>query len=235
MKISIIIPAYNEEKYLRDCLEHVFAQSINAEVLVVDNASVDTTAIIARSFMGVTLLHEPTAGVNHARQLGLSRATGDLIAFVDADTLMPPDWLEKAVAEFQNNPQTVLLSGPYVYFDHPLIERIAMWIFWRFFAYPTYLMTGYLAIGGNSIARRSALEQSGGFDESIEFYGDDADFARRMKKIGRVKFSLNFFMYTSARRLHEEGLIIGGVRYIYNYLAVVFTKRPKTLRHRNIR
>ena len=235
MKISIVIPAYNEEKYIGECIEHCLRHAQGAEIIVVDNASTDKTSIVAKSYKGVRVLQEKIKGVNFARQTGIANASGDIVAFVDADSRMPFGWLDKAKAAFEKDRNLVLLSGPYIYYDQGEVGQFFVELFWWLLGVPAYLMFGYLAIGGNCIARKDALELSGGFDPGISFYGDDADFARRLYEVGNVKFSMNFYMYSSARRLSKDGAIMSALIYILNYVSVVFTHQPRTLNHRDIR
>ena len=95
--ISLIIPAYNEEKYITDCLIHVLKNSGDKflEVLVIDNASTDMTSAIAARYDNVRIVREDKKGLTSARQRGYLEAKGDILAFVDADTLMPSGWAEK--------------------------------------------------------------------------------------------------------------------------------------------
>jgi glycosyltransferase involved in cell wall biosynthesis len=96
MKISIVIPVYNEVETLRTCLEAISLQTKKPhEVIVVDNNSVDGTSVIAKKCDFVTLIHEPRQGVIHARTKGFNKATGDIIARIDGDTILPADWLEQ--------------------------------------------------------------------------------------------------------------------------------------------
>ena len=102
MKISFVIPAYNEEGYLGECLASVRRElargRYDAEVIVVNNASTDKTAEIARSFPGVIVVDEPKKGLSQARHSGFAASSGDLIANVDADTILPKGWLDEGRA-----------------------------------------------------------------------------------------------------------------------------------------
>ena len=96
MKLSVIIPCYNAERYLPACLNAVLAQSEpDFEVILVDDGSKDGTLAIARDYAArdarVTVLHQENAGVSAARNLGLDRAQGEWVTFVDADDLLMPD------------------------------------------------------------------------------------------------------------------------------------------------
>src|ERR1700683_4962510 len=96
MTISVVIPAYNEEKYIGACLENIikFEPENLLEIIVVNNASTDGTAEAA-AFPKTRVVNEPHKGLTWARQRGLLEARGDLIVCVDADSLMPEDWFAK--------------------------------------------------------------------------------------------------------------------------------------------
>jgi glycosyltransferase involved in cell wall biosynthesis len=101
MKVSIVIPVYNEEERIAACLAAIGRQTVGPlEVLVVDNNSTDATATIAASFPFVTVLREPRQGVVHARNHGFNHARGDIIGRIDADTLLAPDWVERVSRRF---------------------------------------------------------------------------------------------------------------------------------------
>ena len=244
MKLSFVIPAYNEENYIGACLDSIVQQQKDApcdvEIVVVNNASKDGTAAAVLQYPGVILVDEPHKGIAWARRAGFTRANGDLIAQVDADSRLTPAWIKKVADAFGKNDKLVALSGPYIYYDLPLMERF--WV--RVFYIPTYLTylmnhfilhTGSVLIGGNCIVRRSALEKIGGYDTTIEFYGEDTDLARRMNKVGDVVFTFSLPMYTSGRRLAKEGTLTTGLRYSINYLWVILFKRPFTKEHEDIR
>jgi len=237
MKISIIIPAYNEAKYIGPCLESIFRNkhSLLHEIIVVDNGSSDETASIASGFKEVEVVKESVKGVNRARVKGLIKSSGDIIAYLDADTIMPAGWLEKVYQEFSSDDKLVALSGPYLYYDASSLYNLVVRLYWFCLAFPSYFLVKYMAVGGNFAVRRKSLEQIGGFDRNIKFYGDDTDIARRLHKIGKVKFNLSFIMYSSARRLKNQGILTAGLLYASNFLSVVILKRPLTKAYKDIR
>jgi glycosyltransferase involved in cell wall biosynthesis len=244
MKLSFVIPAYNEEAYIGDCLRSIFEEtegkSFDVEIIVVNNASSDRTKEVALSYPGVKVLDEARKGITFARQAGFMASTGDLIANIDADTRLPRGWLEKVFSEFSQNEKLVALSGPHISYDLPRIARIGFWIFYGF-GYVVYLVNHYLLKkgamlqGGNFILRRTALEKIGGFDLGISFYGEDSDIARRIQKEGRVKFTFSLPIYASGRRLKKEGMIKEGLKYAINYLWIIFRKKPFSQKYRDIR
>lgn len=244
MKLSFVIPAYNEEFYIADCLKSIFEEtkgkSFDIEIIVVNNASSDRTREVALSFPGVQVVDETRKGITYARQAGFLASTGDLIANVDADTRLPEGWLAKVFSEFSRNENLVALSGPHISYDLPKIASIGFWFFYSL-GYSIYLVNHYLLKkgamlqGGNFILRREALEKIGGFDLGISFYGEDSDIARRIQKIGRVKFTFSLPIYASGRRLKGEGVIKAGLKYAINYLWILIRKKPFSKEYRDIR
>jgi glycosyltransferase involved in cell wall biosynthesis len=237
MKISIVIPAYNEERYIGECLKSIVnnrAEDI-LEVIVIDNASTDKTAEVASRFPGVRVVHEPQKGLTKARQCGLVESKGDYIAYLDADTRMPPGWLAIVQKEFSRDPHIVSLSGPFHYYDLSPLQKFFAEGLWILSAMPTYWITGFMVLGANFVAKRTALEKIGGFDTSISFYGEDTNIAWRLSKVGKAKFNMNFFIIGSGRRLIEEGLIHTFWRYAVNYYSMAFHHKPTTENHSDIR
>ncbi len=238
MTISVIIPAYNEEKYIGECLKGILKNAPDnlKEIIVVNNASTDKTAEVAAAFPGVRVVNESNKGLTKARQKGLSEAGGDLLAFVDADSLVPANWFKIINREFKSNNSLVCLSGPYIYFDIPAWHQwMVKHLYYGILAKIIYFFTGYMASGGNFVAKKDALLKIGGFDTNIVFYGEDTDIARRLYKVGKVKFSSDFFMLTSGRRFAGEGTVQTGAKYVANYTSIMLTKKPVLKKYKDIR
>ena len=244
-KLTFVIPAHNEEANIAKCLSSIEAQlkevRRDAEIIVVNNACTDGTKRIASSFKGVTVVDEPNKGLVKARRAGFLASHGDLIANVDADTLLTPGWIEKVIKEFGDHPDIVALSGPYIYYDLSTVQRACI----RLFYYGGYffslinrfiLKNGAMLQGGNFIVRRDALLAIGGFNtEQFDFYGEDTDLARRLNAVGPVKFMFDLPMYTSGRRVMQEGLLRTGYHYAMNYFWTIFFKRPFTKSSTDVR
>src|SRR5688572_6989074 len=100
MKVSVIIPAYDEEKYLPQTLEalQTVLRSIgDQEIIVVDNASTDATHEIAAGFVGVKIVNEPKRNIGAVRNTGARESTGEAMVFLDADTLVRPGVFENII------------------------------------------------------------------------------------------------------------------------------------------
>ncbi len=121
LTLSIVIPVYNEERYLKACLDSIKKQSVQPnEVIVVDNNSQDSSVQIARCYRKIKMLHEPKQGVFYASQRGFSAARSDVIARIDADSLLPTYWVERVISDFSDNESLAATTGPVTYYDMPL-------------------------------------------------------------------------------------------------------------------
>ena len=204
------------------------------EIIVVDNASTDATKEIIQRYQAITYVFEAEKGITRARQRGLLSARGDVLAFVDADTRPSPGWIDKIAGEFEKDEKLACISGPYSFYD---LQGIAKYVTngWFRAAMLTYRMTGYLIVGGNFAIRRDVLQKMGGFDERIQFYGEDVDIAKRAVKYGKVLFSAGLVMPTSARRMKKLGFAKMAMTYFINYVSIVVRGKPATESYSDVR
>jgi peptidoglycan/xylan/chitin deacetylase (PgdA/CDA1 family)/GT2 family glycosyltransferase len=230
--VSVVIPAYNEETYLPSCLDSIKRQDYPAEyeVIVVDNASTDDTAKIARDW-GANVVYESRRSPACARQKGAELAKGKIIAFIDADTRAPTHWLSTIVWRFLCKPETVVISGPYAYSDTSRVARIMSYASSFANIITDHLFRRVLRKGGalwgcNFAVRRSAFWQVGGFDTSIRFYGEEYELSLRLRKAGRAAILPRLFVLTSARRLKRIGVVNQYWNWIVNYFTVLFWYKP---------
>lgn len=244
MKISFVIPAYNEQDFIGPCLESVMRElqtaDCDAEVIVVNNASIDATRERALAVPGVRVVDEPEKGLVRARQAGYMAASGELIANIDADTRLPAGWLKTVLDEFGRHPDLAALSGPLIYYDLSPAGQLMVRVFYAVGFLASSLSkllagAGAMIQGGNFVIRRTILDEIGGYDTTIEFYGEDTDIARRASQAGQVKWTFRLPIYSSARRMKGEGIATTGIRYAMNYLWVVFRGRPLTKDYKDIR
>jgi len=203
MKVSIVIPVYNEADHLSACLSAIAAQIVRPlEVIVVDNNSTDGSAAVAQQFDFVTVLQEPRQGVVHARSHGFDAARGDIIARIDADSLLPTDWVSNVERSFAEDSQLAAVSGAALYYN-----VAAAWLFNGidlFFRRRLSWQLGDRVFlwGANMALRReawqqvsSALCQRGGQHE-------DYDIAIHLQEMGRsVAFDERLQARVSSRRI----------------------------------
>ncbi len=218
-KISVLVPAYNEEKYIRRTLTALAAQDYPGfEIIVCDNASTDCTALLVEQFIAETyasgvsirLVTEQRKGTNFAREHARLHASGSVIAQLDADCTPARDWLRKGIRSLLKHPHTVAVTGPYDYTDGNLFIRTGSLLVQKT-VYPLINLSvqkmgrGAILIGGNAFIRSQALETVGGYDTSFTFYGDDVDLGRRLAHTGHVRFDSTLVMASSSRRYKAQG------------------------------
>ncbi len=248
MRISFVVPAYNEQALIaasliaiRDEIARVGLKlGEEAEIIVVNNASTDDTRAAALAVAGVRVVDEPRKGLVQARWTGFGSSTGELIANIDADTVIPPGWLGEVLRQFARSDALVGLSGPYVYYGVP---RKVNWVVaayyrlaWLAYAFNHYILNiGAMLQGGNFVVKRAAMLKLGNPDLRFSFYGEDTDMANRLAKVGTVKFTFRLPARSSGRRLVGEGVFTIGLRYTMNFFWATFRKKPFTEEWQDIR
>ena len=121
VKISVIIPCYNVEKYIETCLESVLSQTyLNWEAVIVDDGSTDRTGVIADNYSSsddrFRVFHKSNGGLADARNFGLSRATGEYLLFLDSDDFLMPGAM-RALAECAAHGNSDIVVGDFVHVD----------------------------------------------------------------------------------------------------------------------
>lgn len=232
--ISVVIPAFQEEKFLPKVLQSVLGQEYkNFELIVVDNNSSDKTAEIAEKF-GAKVIFEPRQGAGFARQAGFLAARGSIIATTDADAVLPKNWLSRIVQEFKKDKNLVAFGGLHTLYSGPITAKLAV----SYFIYFVWLLDkffsgGWSLPGANSAFRKSSFLKIGGFNTDI-FLGEDADLSQRLKNIGKVVMDSNFRVQVSGRRF-RYGFLFGLFVYVPNYLARIIFKKNKFMRFPAVR
>jgi cellulose synthase/poly-beta-1,6-N-acetylglucosamine synthase-like glycosyltransferase len=223
-KVSILIPAYNEEKYIGKCLDSIMAiKSEEIEIIVCDNNSTDTTCAIIKRYPTVQLVHETKVGPNAARQKAFVYSTGEIIATLDADCIVPKNWIVCATKHFQNQ-KVIGVSGVCI-FNGTSTLRIALAFttnyVMRFFHWLLHrvLKNGAIMPSANAWMRRSALIAIGGFNTDIAFHGDDTHTAYELAKKGIIIYDPKVVVTTSARRFDQGGWWTTSYRYIGNFVS----------------
>jgi glycosyltransferase involved in cell wall biosynthesis len=184
--MSVIIPAYNEERYLPRTLEHVqrakdelrASHEASVEIIVVDNASTDRTSDIAMA-AGARVVPVPEHNIARVRNAGALAATGDLFVFLDADTLIPNTLLHRIACEMDD---PTCLGGAVDTDYQPARSSIRAYLrLWRLIG-----MIWGMAQGATQFCRRDTFTALGGYDETI-YMGEDVDFYWRLRRFARAQ------------------------------------------------
>lgn len=201
MNISVVIPAFNEEKRIASCLKSLQSQTVEPyEIIVVDNNSTDKTSEIAKS-MGAKVIIETHKGVSYARNKGFREAKGDIIARTDADTIVPSNWIESINAHFEKDKKLDALSGPAVFGFNLLTPLVRLLVFEankRIFGH-------YTLYGPNLAIKKSSwdkIENEVCMDD--EKVHEDTDISIHIGKEGKIAFDNSLKVKTSARRLRQQ-------------------------------
>lgn len=202
--ISVIVPAFNEERYLgatlrdlRSAAAFVTAQGDAAvDILVVDNASTDGTAEVAKA-AGASVVSEREHNIARVRNAGARASRGDVLVFVDADTATPPELLFH-IAQAMGDPTCTGGAVDVVFEPGRLVLRAYLRL-WRWAG----AISG-AALGACQFCRRDAFEAVGGYDETI-YVGEDTEFMWRLRRAARgaggtTRFLRDIRVVASSRR-----------------------------------
>ncbi len=230
IRFSVIIPAYNEEKYIAQCLDAITHQDFpnnQYEIILVNNNSTDRTKEIASRYARVRVIDESKQGCVHALIRGCNEAHGEFFAFTDADTIVPVDWLSKYNSVYRNS-EVVFASGPGhlrpTLWCTPVLEFILYWC-----ARITKLASGF-----NMSVRKTAYEAFGGFGPKINF---DADvyLGLKAKKNGKAVFVRDNWVVTSSRRYQTVRTAGYLVKTLVNIVVLVLLGKTVFYEFRNVR
>ena len=226
MRVTVVIPAYNEEELLPACLDSLARQDYEGaiEVVVVDNGSTDATASIARS-RGVRVVAETERGYSRALATGFAVATGDVIASTDADTVVPEGWISRLVAEYRSRPEVVAVGGEIVFCDPNLKARLfTRGLLPLLNRADRRCPEGPHLWGANFSVLKCAFEAAGGWNLDFNLQVD-TELSERLRGYGRVVLLEDLPVFTSSRRWNR---MLGRSLFLYatNFLSLELRGRP---------
>jgi glycosyltransferase involved in cell wall biosynthesis len=232
MHLSIVIPAFNEERLITRCIEsistslaHSRTPSLTAEVIVVDNNSTDRTAQLAAQ-SGARVVFEPINQIGRARNAGAAAATGEWLLFLDADSLLNPGLLADILAMIE--------AGKNVGCGSTLaMDGLPWWAngifhFWRGMS----VLFGWAA-GALIVCRHDAFREVGGFPQDL-FALEEIELSKRLKAWGHprgLRFTIlsRHPLETSSRKV-----ALYSSREIAVQILRVFLQRRRTLRDKRL-
>lgn len=225
--ISVVIPAYNEEKSISSCLTALQLQKTyrSFEVIIVDNASTDQTVRIVNTFakrLNVRIVSEKQKGRGAARARGFKEARGEMILSTDADSIVSSNWIESIATHLAKNSVAVtgicqiidcgVLTNTFINFLQPASMQLYR------------LSKGYYWLNGfNFGIYKKIYEQSGGFNKDLTTQ-EDVELSMRVAKLGRIQFLSNLRVIVSGRRF-KGGVIKGLYPYAKTYVDYFFLKK----------
>lgn len=191
-KLSIIIPAYNEQEVIEQTIKAIQGANLSelCEILVVCNGCTDDTEEIAKN-CGAKILLAPEKGAAKAMNYGAKHAEGEILAFLDADTIVASNLFEEL---FRGSDKGAIGGRTVVKWEGKGIMP-------KLFSLVSYLHR--YKWGGFCFVNKSTFESIGGY--KVGAYGFDFDLGQRVTKEGKVAFLWKSHVTTSARRFEEEG------------------------------
>ncbi len=209
MKISIVIPVFNEEKYIGRCLKALNQQLIKPdEIIIVDNNSTDKSLEIINQFkdkLPIKIINEKNQGIIFARNRGFNEANEEVIVRTDADTQQPKNWLATIKRNFLEKKTIAALTGPIIFYDLPLKYSF----YSKILIYSFKLMTGIYPLFGPGLALKKTawlkIRDEVCLDEKKVH--EDNDLSFHLAKNGfKISYDPYFISYASGRRIRHNPL-----------------------------
>ncbi len=228
--ISVIITCYNHGKYLAEAIQSIKAQTYsNFELLIVDDGSIDDTALVSAEFDWAHYIYQPNAGLSAARNTGLKHASGDFILFLDADDRLLPDAIEHSIRTMNLNPDTGFVFGGHRFINGEGViygglqtcdfERAAK-------PYENLLISNFIAMHGAVLFRKQALQQAGGYDTALP---SCEDYDIYLKIANRYKIVYHHHIIAEYRK-HGENMTANPARMLKYALIVLKRHKNESLK-----
>lgn len=255
MKVTVIIPAFNEEKYILKAITSLATQSYDDyEVVIVNNLSTDNTknvvidwiknpigygaekfiydeAICSNIINGVrfSLIDEVYGrGTNYARETGRKFAKGEILAYLDADCIVDYHWIRNGVNALKN--KVAVTGALYFYDDENVFRRnISLFVQNTFYKIISNVLQwfklGAIILGGNFFVYKQYLQP---LNTNLTFYGDDTNIAIGLMCYGKIGFDKNITIKSSARRFKYQGFGKTNRKYISVFFRSLLNKKIQT-------
>lgn len=203
---TFIVPTYNEEDHITDCLNSIeeLETDHTYEVIVVDGGSTDLTLPQAHDH-DATIIHQHGSGRAQGRNLGAEHATGDYLAFIDADTTVREDYLDEMI-RFIEREDLIAATSRVRYTGDPRAKVVQFTM-----NHVARRLSQPIVPGFNFFIRREDFEATGGFPETAN---EDTAYSMALAEYGRTGYHDEVLVETSGRRVRRYGLTLTGLYYL---------------------
>lgn len=202
MRVSVVIPVYNEESRIKNCLNSLMKQDDKPdEIIMVDNNSTDNTVSIAKKYKDIKIINEKKQGITPARNKGFNTAKYEIIARCDADSVLPTNWVKQIRKVFSKNKNVVGFTNPIVFHDLPVIVKSSLPS--DIFYYLSKAIIGIPTLIGPSlgITKKAWLKVKKEVCSDDKKVHEDIDLAIHLKKYGEIFFEPKVIVQISGRRI----------------------------------
>jgi glycosyltransferase involved in cell wall biosynthesis len=231
MKISVVVPAFNEERLLPASLQHIKESSIEfdkrgwqTELIVCDNNSTDRTAEIARE-AGADVVFEPVNQISRARNTGAASASGDWLIFVDADSFPSPELFDDVATAIEAG--VCLGGGSTVRLESDRLD-VRLWVA----AWNALSRRARWAAGSFVFCEAAAFRELGGFSETL-YAGEEIELSRRLKRLAGRKHRSVVILHRHPLRSSARKVRLYSSGELFLFLLRTIACGGRTLRSRD--
>lgn len=214
--ISVVIPTFNEEANIAQCLVSLTHQTVprnEYEIIVVDGGSKDETCTIAKKYADLVFT-QTSKKVGGARNDGVMAARGEIVATTDADCILPRTWIARLAEDFAD-PEIAQVYGPVYPIEEGVGNSFSLLLANTFSRIGYYSRTYYYTLGCNTAFRKEAFIKAGMY-RCIDA-GDDLEISMRIKDLGEIYFDNNLKVGFSMRRYQQ----FGALQSLYEWFYIV--------------
>ncbi len=225
--ISVIVPSYNEEKYIGACLAAIRRQKFSGayEIIVGDGDSTDNTQKISRDY-GACVVEETFGTPSGGRYIAAKKARGRIFAFTSSDVQPCQDWLQNIYEAFEDR-GVVWTVGSVRPLEGRFVEELGATVLNFFAAVLNRVGLAYVN-GDNVAARADAYHRCGGFNPRL-MTSEDTDLGMRLMRQGKFAYAGNATVLISMRRVRKWGYMNFALFHTANFISTHFRRAPAKL------
>ena len=226
MEVSVVIPVFNEEKRIKNCLDSLMCQKEKPdEIIVVDNNCTDKTISIVKKYKDIKIIiRETRQGMIPARNTGFNNAKNEIIAKCDADTVLPSNWIKNIKTNFSQDSSLVGISMPISLNDVHLVGS-SIFLFYIYMLIPRLIIGVYPMVGPSYAIRKTVWNKVKSkicLDDKVVH--EDIDLCLHVKKYGKIFHDKKTIVSSSARRIITNPLSFFG-EYNIRFFKMLYSHR----------